>query len=75
MFKSRYGSTASSILFEDGEFSAVDNLGQPILTINAPIGLSFRDNPGDINVNAPNFRVVSEQNISLLGKDINIAGA
>ena len=43
-----YGSTASSILFEDGEFSAVDNLQQPVLTINAPIGLSFRSEPGDI---------------------------
>ncbi len=43
-----YGSSGSSILFEDGEFSAVDNLDQPILTINAPIGLGFRDNPGDI---------------------------
>ena len=43
-----YGSTSSSILFEDGEFSAVDNLEQPLLTVNAPIGLGFRDNPGDI---------------------------
>ena len=45
-----YSSSASSILFEDGEFSAVDNLNEPILTINAPIGLGFRDNPGDITV-------------------------
>ena len=43
-----YGSSASSILFEDGEFSVVDNLQQPILTVNAPIGLGFRDEPGDI---------------------------
>ncbi|WP_019506935.1 S-layer family protein [Pleurocapsa sp. PCC 7319] len=43
-----YGSSASSILFEDGEFSAVDNIEQPILTINAPIGLGFRDEPGEI---------------------------
>ncbi|MDJ0593511.1 MAG: filamentous hemagglutinin N-terminal domain-containing protein, partial [Pleurocapsa sp. MO_226.B13] len=43
-----YSSSASSILFEDGEFSAVDNLQQPLLTINAPIGLSFRDNPEEI---------------------------
>ena len=43
-----YGSTASSILFEEGEFSAVDHLEQPILTINAPIGLGFRDEPGNI---------------------------
>ena len=47
-----YGSTASSILFEDGEFSAVDNIEQPILTINAPIGLGFRDNPAPIEVNS-----------------------
>ena len=45
-----YGSSASSILFEDGEFSAVDNLQQPVLTINAPIGLNFRDDPGNITV-------------------------
>ena len=49
-----YGSTASSISFEDGEFSAVDNLDRPVLTINAPIGLGFRDNPGEI-VNRANF--------------------
>ncbi len=41
------GSTADSILFPDGEFSASD-LNAPVLTINAPIGLGFRDNPGDI---------------------------
>ncbi|MGL6343162.1 MAG: beta strand repeat-containing protein, partial [Waterburya sp.] len=43
-----YGSSASSILFEDGEFSATDLENPPVLTINAPIGLGFRDNPGDI---------------------------
>ncbi|MDJ0594737.1 MAG: filamentous hemagglutinin N-terminal domain-containing protein [Pleurocapsa sp. MO_226.B13] len=43
-----YSSTASSILFEDGEFSAVDNIEQPLLTINAPIGLNFQENSGDI---------------------------
>ena len=36
-------------MFPDGiEFSATDTQAQPILTINAPIGLGFRDNPGDI---------------------------
>jgi hypothetical protein len=43
-----YGSSASSILFEDGEFSAADLDNPPLLTINAPIGLGFRDEPGDI---------------------------
>jgi filamentous hemagglutinin family protein len=43
-----YGSSASSILFEEGEFSAADLDNPPLLTVNAPIGLGFRDNPGDI---------------------------
>ena len=43
-----YGSTADSILFEDGVFSASDLENPPLLTINAPIGLNFRDNPGGI---------------------------
>ncbi len=41
-----YGSTASSILFENGEFSAADLENPPLLTVNAPIGLGFRDEPG-----------------------------
>ena len=45
-----YGSSASSILFENGEFSAADLENPPLLTVNAPIGLGFRDNPGDITV-------------------------
>jgi filamentous hemagglutinin family protein len=47
-----YGSTASSILFEDGEFSATDLENPPVLTINAPIGLGFRDNPTPIENNS-----------------------
>ena len=43
-----YGSTADSILFEDGQFSASDLENPPLLTINAPIGLGFRDEPGEI---------------------------
>jgi filamentous hemagglutinin family protein len=53
-----YGSSASSILFEDGEFSATDLADPPLLTINAPIGLGFRDQPGDI-VNRSNFGLTS----------------
>lgn len=53
-----YGSSASSILFEDGEFSATDLTNPPLLTINAPIGFSFRDEPGDI-VNRSNFGLTS----------------
>jgi filamentous hemagglutinin family protein len=53
-----YGSSASSILFEDGEFSATDLTNPPLLTINAPIGFGFRDQPGDI-VNRSNFGLTS----------------
>ena len=43
-----FGTTADSILFEDGEFSATNLDNPPLLTINAPIGLNFRNEPGDI---------------------------
>ncbi|MCC0176136.1 filamentous hemagglutinin N-terminal domain-containing protein [Waterburya agarophytonicola K14] len=59
-----YGSSASSILFEDGEFSASDLDNPPLLTVNAPIGLSFRDNPGDI-VNRSTVRDNAEEVIGL----------
>ncbi len=43
-----FGSTADSVIFPEGEFSATDIQSPVILTINAPIGLRFRDNPGSI---------------------------
>ena len=54
-----YTSTASSILFENGEFSAVDLANPPLLMVNAPIGLDFRNEPGDI-VNRANFGLVEQ---------------
>ena len=42
------GSTADRILFPEGEFSATDLDNPPLLTINAPIGLNFRDEPENI---------------------------
>ncbi|NMF63186.1 two-partner secretion domain-containing protein, partial [Brasilonema octagenarum] len=45
------GSTANSLLFDNGfEFSATNPQAPPLLTINVPIGLGFRDNPGTITV-------------------------
>ncbi len=74
-----YGSSASSILFEDGEFSAADLENPPLLTVNAPIGLGFRDEPGNIvnNSLANNGRgleVNSGNSISLLGGNVNFNG-
>ena len=74
-----YSSSASSILFEDGEFNAVDNLQEPVLTINAPIGLGFRDEPGDIinrstTNNGRGLEVNPGNHLSLLGGNVNFAG-
>ena len=85
-----YGSSASSILFEDGEFSAADLDNPPLLTVNAPIGLSFRDNPASIEVNStasvdfepmPSFdddlfglRVPDGETFALAGGDITADG-
>ena len=68
-----YGSTASSILFENGEFSAADLDNPPLLTINAPIGLGFRDNPGEI-INRSNFGLTTrilDENFSSAFADEN----
>ena len=67
-----YGSSASSILFEDGEFSAVDNLNEPVLTINAPIGLGFRDNPGDIALTpGSELGISSTKTFALVGGNVS----
>lgn len=74
------GSSADSILFPDDiSFSASDTQAEPILTVNAPIGLGFRDNPGDI-VNrsvANNFTgltVPANETIALVGGNIEFDG-
>ncbi|MEM9275040.1 MAG: filamentous hemagglutinin N-terminal domain-containing protein [Cyanobacteria bacterium P01_F01_bin.143] len=69
-----FGSTADSIIFPDGEFSTTDLANPPLITINAPIGLSFRDNPGDIInrsiIDDFGLRVPSGESLTLVGGDI-----
>ncbi|MDJ0680114.1 MAG: filamentous hemagglutinin N-terminal domain-containing protein [Xenococcaceae cyanobacterium MO_167.B52] len=76
-----YGSSAESILFPEGiEFSA-NSQQAPVLTVNAPIGLRFRDNPGAI-INRSRFQnttkdelvgleVRAGKTLALVGGDIN----
>jgi filamentous hemagglutinin family protein len=66
-----YASSASSILFEDGEFSAADLKNPPLLTVNAPIGLRFRDQPGDIVNRSIGLEVLPGNNLALIGGNLN----
>jgi filamentous hemagglutinin family protein len=53
-------STADSIVFDNGvEFSSANPQAAPLLTVNIPVGLSFRENPGAI-VNASSVTQVIE---------------
>ena len=71
-----YGTSADSIIFPDGEFSATDLDNPPLITINAPLGLGIRENPGDIvNRSAADgvgLSVSEGENISLIGGNVNI---
>lgn len=70
-----FGSTADSVLFPDSvEFSA-SNPVEPVLTVNAPIGLNLRDNPGDIAVNGSSLGVDPGQSLSLVGGEITFDGS
>ena len=77
------GSTASSILFEDGEFSATDSDSPPLLTINVPIGLNLGDDPGtivnrstveDSEARPVGLEVLAGNNLSFVGGNIRFDG-
>lgn len=85
-------STANSVNFADGtEFSARATSTPPLLTISAPIGLSFTGNPsrivvqgngqGNRRVNAPAIdtnealRVPVDRTLALIGGDLILEGA
>ncbi|MEG4363495.1 filamentous hemagglutinin N-terminal domain-containing protein [Microcoleus sp. C2C6] len=52
--------TADSIVFNNGvEFSSANPQGSPLLTVNIPAGLRFRENPGAI-INAASLTQVIE---------------
>src|SRR4028118_153930 len=75
--------TADSIIFNNGvEFSSANPQGTPLLTVNIPVGLRFRENPGAI-VNSSTVTQVIEgrtlpvglavppgQTLALVGGDI-----
>ena len=58
------GSTADSIVFKNGvEFSSANPQGAPLLTVNIPVGLSFRANPGAIVNSSSVTEVIQDKTI------------
>ena len=76
------GTTADSLLFPDRiEYSATNLQTAPILSINAPIGLRFREESQPITNfslfdvdNLVGLRVPEDQTLALIGGDIAIEG-
>ena len=71
-----FASTADSLLFEgDTEFSASNPQAAPLLEVNIPIGLSFRENPGNIVNRSFNngfgLAVLPGNNLTLLGGNVS----
>ncbi|NEO70614.1 filamentous hemagglutinin N-terminal domain-containing protein [Moorena sp. SIO3H5] len=70
-----FGSTADSVLFEDGTvFSAKNPNGQPLLTINIPSGLQYGSNPGSITNESSGLEVPNGQTLGLIGGEVTIPG-
>ncbi|WP_293044490.1 filamentous hemagglutinin N-terminal domain-containing protein, partial [Moorena sp. SIO1F2] len=70
-----FGSTADSILFDDGTvFSAKNPNDKPLLTINIPSGLQYGSNPGSITNQSSLFLVPNGQTLGLIGGEVTIPG-
>lgn len=77
-----FATTANSLLFGDGvEFSATNLATPPVLSVNIPIGLRFRDNPGNItnqsiavdnSGNPVGLQVQKGNSLALVGGDVNL---
>ncbi|MEM9927949.1 MAG: filamentous hemagglutinin N-terminal domain-containing protein, partial [Cyanobacteria bacterium P01_D01_bin.50] len=54
-----FGSTAESILFEDGfNYSAIDSQQAPLLTVSVPLGLQMGSNSGNIQINGNGHQLI-----------------
>ena len=72
-------STASQINFADGSsFSASNPQTEPLLTVSVPIGLQFRETPGNIVnrsiANQGNGLLLSGKTLALVGGDLFLKG-
>jgi filamentous hemagglutinin family protein len=70
-------STASSIAFADTQFSAVEPSSFPLLSVNVPVGLSFRNLPTSITNQSQVFPADAEEPTGLQvkpGKSLALVG-
>jgi filamentous hemagglutinin family protein len=77
-------STADKIVFDNYQFTTTNPTAPPLLTVNIPLGLGFRNNPGDINVNpagstlafnnGQGLKVPEGKTLALIGGNVNING-
>ena len=71
-----FASTASGILFDGGaEFAATNSQGEPLLTVNIPVGLQFREAPASIEARGTTLAVPPGETLGLLGGDLNLQNA
>ncbi|NMF65573.1 filamentous hemagglutinin [Brasilonema octagenarum UFV-OR1] len=78
------GSTANSLIFKNGfEFSATNPQAPPLLTITAPVGLSYRENFKNItnqsqavddSGNPVGLTVPEGNSLALVGGNVNLEG-
>ncbi|MDJ0675288.1 MAG: filamentous hemagglutinin N-terminal domain-containing protein [Calothrix sp. MO_167.B42] len=79
-----FATTSDSFTFDNGfEFSASNPQAPPLLTVNIPIGLRFRDNPEsitnqsvavDANNNPVGLQFLSGKTLALVGGDVKFEG-
>nr|MDJ0800156.1 filamentous hemagglutinin N-terminal domain-containing protein [Calothrix sp. MO_167.B12] len=79
-----FASTADSFTFDNGfEFSASNPQAPALLTVNMPVGLKFRDNPGNITIGnsqdnptpqSLSFEVQPGKTLAFVGGAINLNG-
>jgi filamentous hemagglutinin family protein len=65
-------STASDLLFDSGfSFSTVNPQAPPLLSIDMPIGLRFREQPQSIDVSS-GLQIQPSKTLALVGGDVNL---